>query len=67
MADFTALHQALGLPPGPISDEMLTEAVAQGVEESDQLDWKRALTAENALATRTSRKTWPPSRTAAAG
>jgi Putative DNA-binding domain len=50
VADFTALHQALGLPPGPITDDILNDAVAKGVEEADQLDWKRALPAEDALA-----------------
>lgn len=48
--DFTALHQALGLEPGPLTDQMLDEAVRSGVEEVDALDWKRALPAEKDLA-----------------
>lgn len=40
---FTALHRALGLPPGPLTDEILDEAVATGVSESDDLDWKSEL------------------------
>ena len=41
--NFTALHRVLGLPPGPITDEMLDEAVAAGVAETDDLDWKSEL------------------------
>ena len=48
---FTALHRALGREPGPVTDEMLDEAVQQGVEEQDQLDWKRALPDQRELAT----------------
>ncbi len=40
---FTALHRALGLPPGPLTDAMLDEAVATGVVETDDLDWKSEL------------------------
>ena len=40
---FTALHRVLGLPPGPITDEMLDEAVSAGVAETDDLDWKSEL------------------------
>ncbi len=47
---FTALHQALGHQPGPVDSEMLDEAVDNGVEEADALDWKRELPAEKALA-----------------
>lgn len=47
---FTALHQALGRQPGPIDSELLDEAVAAGVEESDALDWKSDLPVEKALA-----------------
>lgn len=40
---FTALHRALGLPPGPLTDETLTAAIAAGVTETDDLDWKKEL------------------------
>jgi hypothetical protein len=40
---FTALHRVLGLPPGPLTDAMLDEAVATGVVETDDLDWKSEL------------------------
>ena len=47
---FTALHQRLGRQPGPIDSEMLDEAIAAGIEESDALDWKRDLPDEKTLA-----------------
>lgn len=37
---FTALHKALGAPPGPLNDELLDAAVAAHVVETDGLDWK---------------------------
>lgn len=37
---FTALHRALGLPPGPLNDELLDAAVDAGVAETNDLDWK---------------------------
>lgn len=37
---FNALHRALGVQPGPLTDQMLNDAVAGGVKESDELDWK---------------------------
>jgi schlafen family protein len=40
---FTALHRALGIGPGPLTDELLDAAVAAGVTEADDLDWKAAL------------------------
>ena len=40
---FTALHRALGSTPGPINDELLDAAVAAGVVETDDLDWKSEL------------------------
>lgn len=40
---FTALHRAVGAEPGPITNELLDEAVAQGVQESTDLDWKAEL------------------------
>lgn len=47
---FTALHQRLGRQPGPIDSEMLDEAIASGIEESESLDWKRDLPDEKVLA-----------------
>ena len=40
---FTALHRALGLPPSPLTDELLDAAVALGVVEARDLDWKSEL------------------------
>lgn len=40
---FTALHRALGLGPGPLTDGLLDAAVAAGVAESSDLDWKSEL------------------------
>lgn len=40
---FTALHRALGLEPGPITDHLLDSAVAAHVAESHDLDWKSKL------------------------
>src|SRR3954469_10664432 len=40
---FTALHRALGFPPGPLTDDLLDAAVAAGVVETDDLDWKSQL------------------------
>src|SRR5882757_2810932 len=40
---FTALHLSLGLPPGPLTDEILDAAIAAGVVEADDLDWKSDL------------------------
>ena len=48
--DFTALHRALGRQPGPLTDDMLDDAVAQGVAETDDLDWKAELPPEKQLA-----------------
>jgi hypothetical protein len=41
--DFTALHRLLGRPPGRLTDEMIDEAVNQGITETDDLDWKSTL------------------------
>ena len=41
--NFTPLHRALGLPPSPLTDEILTDAVTAGVTERDDLDWKSEL------------------------
>lgn len=40
---FTALHRELGMDPGPLTDELLDAAVARGVKETDDLDWKSEL------------------------
>jgi len=39
----TALHRLLGKPAGVIDEALLDEAVAAGLAETDDLDWKRAL------------------------
>lgn len=40
---FTPLHRSLGLPPSTLTDEILDAAVAAGVAETDDLDWKSEL------------------------
>lgn len=40
---FTPLHRALGVSAGPITFEMLEQAIEIGVPENEELDWKRAL------------------------
>ena len=40
---FTALHRALGVSPGPLTDELLEAAVRGGVVETNDLDWKAQL------------------------
>jgi Putative DNA-binding domain len=40
---FTPLHRALGIEPGPMTDKILDAAVAVGVRETDELDWKSEL------------------------
>lgn len=40
---FTPLHRALGLPPSPLTDEILNAAVGAGAVETDDLDWKSEL------------------------
>lgn len=37
---FTAIHRALGLPPQPLTWQMLEQAVDQNVREQPDLDWK---------------------------
>ena len=48
---FTALHKALGLPPGPITEAMLEAVISRGTEETDDLDWKDRLPEQKSLAT----------------
>lgn len=40
---FTALHRYLGDPPGALTNEMIDRAIAQGLRETDDLDWKSEL------------------------
>jgi Putative DNA-binding domain len=40
---FTPLHRSLGLPPSELTDAILEAAVAAGVMETDDLDWKSEL------------------------
>lgn len=40
---FTPLHRALGIEPGSVTTELLDAAVAAGVIETDDLDWKAQL------------------------
>jgi hypothetical protein len=49
--DFTALHRELGRQRGPVTDDMLDQAIAQGVTETDDLDWKARLPPRGGIAT----------------
>lgn len=40
---FTSIHHYLGDPPGPLTDDMIDRAIAQGLREADDLDWKSEL------------------------
>ncbi|WP_204801724.1 helix-turn-helix domain-containing protein [Mycobacterium riyadhense] len=40
---FTELHRALGVAPGPLTDELLNSAIAARVVETEGLDWKSEL------------------------
>jgi len=40
---FTALHRYLGETPGPLTDAMIDRAIAEGLRETDVLDWKSEL------------------------
>jgi hypothetical protein len=40
---FTALHRVVGAAPGLLTDELLDAAVAAGVAEANDLDWKSEL------------------------
>ncbi|MFF5019544.1 helix-turn-helix domain-containing protein [Streptomyces sp. NPDC001165] len=42
---WTRLHEFLGYPPGPVTYEMVAEAVQRKLGEGDDLDWKEALPA----------------------
>ncbi len=47
---FTALHRALGVGPCALTDDLLDQAVAAGVAETSDLDWKSALPPAKGLA-----------------
>ncbi|MEU9686763.1 AlbA family DNA-binding domain-containing protein [Amycolatopsis japonica] len=47
---FTPLHRELGLPAGPLTNEMLDQAIAAGIAETDDLDWKKPLPEAKELA-----------------
>lgn len=47
--DFTSLHRAVGAQPQPLTNELLSEAVAAGVAETHDLDWKSQLPPKKAL------------------
>ncbi|WP_331731118.1 ATP-binding protein [Streptomyces phaeochromogenes] len=38
---YTSLHRSVGSLPGPVTAEMLTQAVAAGLGETEDLDWKQ--------------------------
>lgn len=40
---WTRLHEFLGSPPGPVTYDMVAEAVRRDLGESDDLDWKQFL------------------------
>ncbi|WP_293830466.1 helix-turn-helix domain-containing protein [uncultured Corynebacterium sp.] len=46
---FTSLHSALGLPAGPITDDMITQAVENDIPESEDLDFKQSLPSKESL------------------
>lgn len=46
---FTALHRALGKEPGPLTTELLDDAVQAGVQEAGDLDWKKQLLEKKGL------------------
>ncbi|MGY2011949.1 AlbA family DNA-binding domain-containing protein [Nocardia gipuzkoensis] len=48
--EFTALHHQLGRAPGPITEEMIDDAITRGIKETSDLDWKQKLPAIKELA-----------------
>ncbi|MGW1396828.1 AlbA family DNA-binding domain-containing protein [Streptomyces nigra] len=38
---YTSLHRSVGSPPGPVTAEILAQAVSIGLGEAEDLDWKR--------------------------
>lgn len=63
---FTPLHRGLGLPPSILTDEILDAAVAAGVMETDDLDWKSEFPPAKGLPQTTSPRTSRLWQTAAA-
>lgn len=47
---FSAIHRALGLQPGPFTDEMIDAAIQAKIAEAADLDWKAKLLPERGLA-----------------
>ena len=65
---WTRIHAELGLAPGPLTFEMVEQAVAAGMAEAEDLDWKQAfphLTWRESGGTRP--RTWPRWPTPVAG
>lgn len=50
MAILTALHRILGTTAGPVTDDLIDEAVAAKIAETDDLDWKGQLPPTGGLA-----------------
>lgn len=46
---FSALHRELGQRPGPFTIDMINQAIEEGVEERDDLDWKQDLVEQKKL------------------
>lgn len=46
---FSALHRELGQRSGPFTIDMINQAIEEGVEERDDLDWKQELTEQKKL------------------
>ena len=42
----TPLHRALGERPGPLTDQLIDDAITQRIAESDEIDWKKGLPPE---------------------
>ncbi|MEU9190108.1 hypothetical protein AB0D14_37395 [Streptomyces sp. NPDC048484] len=38
---YTSLHRSVGSPPGPVTAEMLEQAVTASVSEAEDLGWKQ--------------------------
>lgn len=46
---FSALHRELGRRPGPFTIDMIDQAIEEGVEERNDLDWKQELIEQKKL------------------
>ena len=40
---WSRIHAELGLPPAPLTHDMVTQAVDQRIRENEDLDWKKEL------------------------